>query len=64
MQKERLTFARVLIEVSLNHKKPTWILFADENGKIIEQEVFYDGSWYYVPHAITMGMRSRNVGNI
>lgn len=40
--KERLAFTRVLVEISLNHKYPTSILFENEWGKIREQDVEYE----------------------
>ncbi|XP_019264984.1 PREDICTED: uncharacterized protein LOC109242601 [Nicotiana attenuata] len=41
-QKERLTYARVLVEVKPHQKYPETIMFEDEKGRIVEQEVFYE----------------------
>ncbi|XP_019261815.1 PREDICTED: uncharacterized protein LOC109239682 [Nicotiana attenuata] len=41
-QKERLTYARVLVEVKPHQKYPYTIMFEDERGRIVEQEVFYE----------------------
>ncbi|XP_019225380.1 PREDICTED: uncharacterized protein LOC109206958 [Nicotiana attenuata] len=41
-QKERLTFARILVEVSINQQYPSTIMFENEYGKIIEQRVMYE----------------------
>ncbi|KAH0662372.1 hypothetical protein KY284_027303 [Solanum tuberosum] len=41
-QKERLTYARVLIEVPLNKEYPTEIMFENEVGRIINQRVEYE----------------------
>ncbi|XP_019254992.1 PREDICTED: uncharacterized protein LOC109233561 [Nicotiana attenuata] len=41
-QKERLTFARVLVEVKPHQSYPNTIMFEDEKGRIVEQEVFYE----------------------
>lgn len=35
-QKERLTFSRILVEVSINQQYPSTIMFKNEYGKIIE----------------------------
>lgn len=39
---ERLSFARVLEKISLNHKYPSMIMFENEHGKIVEQEIHYE----------------------
>lgn len=41
-QKERLTYAHVLVEVKPHKKYPNSIMFEDERGRIVEYEVFYD----------------------
>ncbi|XP_019246318.1 PREDICTED: uncharacterized protein LOC109225967 [Nicotiana attenuata] len=40
--KERMTFARVLVEVTLDQPYPQSIMFENEIGKIIEQRVHYE----------------------
>lgn len=40
--KERLAFARVLDEVSINQQYPKQVMFENEVGKIIKQEVYYE----------------------
>lgn len=46
--KERLAFARVLVEISLNQKYPTSVLFENEWGEIIEQDVKYEWKPIYI----------------
>ncbi|XP_070004295.1 uncharacterized protein LOC142163443 [Nicotiana tabacum] len=41
-QRERLTYARVLVEIELNQTYPTTIMFENEYEKIVEQNVVYD----------------------
>lgn len=41
-QKERLTYARVFVEDSINHSYLTSVMFENEHGTIIEQEVCYE----------------------
>ncbi|XP_070008393.1 uncharacterized protein [Nicotiana sylvestris] len=41
-KRERLTYARVLVEVKLNHEYPTSIRFENEAGKIVEQKIHYE----------------------
>ncbi|XP_019232983.1 PREDICTED: uncharacterized protein LOC109213625 [Nicotiana attenuata] len=40
--RERLTYARVLVEVELNNKYQNSVMFENEHGRIIEQEVVYE----------------------
>ncbi|XP_019238924.1 PREDICTED: uncharacterized protein LOC109218978 [Nicotiana attenuata] len=40
-QKERLIYARVLVEVKPHQKYPNTIMFEDEKGRIVEQEEVY-----------------------
>ncbi|XP_019236840.1 PREDICTED: uncharacterized protein LOC109217066 [Nicotiana attenuata] len=40
--RDRLIYARVLVEVKLNQQYPTSIRFENEIGKIIEQEIHYE----------------------
>ncbi|XP_060211753.1 uncharacterized protein LOC132639317 [Lycium barbarum] len=40
--KERMTYARVLVEVPLNEEYPTSVMFENEYGKIVEQEVEFE----------------------
>lgn len=40
--KERMTFARVLVEVTLDQPYPQSIMFENEIGKIVEQRVHYE----------------------
>ncbi|XP_070008395.1 uncharacterized protein [Nicotiana sylvestris] len=41
-KRERLTYARVLVEVKLNQEYPTSIRFENEAGKIVEQKIHYE----------------------
>ncbi|XP_070018229.1 uncharacterized protein [Nicotiana sylvestris] len=40
--KDRLTYARVLVEMKLNHQYPSSIRFENKAGKIIEQAIHYE----------------------
>ncbi|XP_019259332.1 PREDICTED: uncharacterized protein LOC109237475 [Nicotiana attenuata] len=40
--KERLAFARVLVEMSINQQYPKQVMFENEVGKIVKQEVYYE----------------------
>ncbi|KAM3304511.1 hypothetical protein P3S67_011377 [Capsicum chacoense] len=40
--KERLMYARVLVEVTLDQDFPNSIMFENEKGQIIEQKVHYE----------------------
>lgn len=41
-KRERLTYARVLVEVKLKQQYPTSIRFENEAGKIVEQKIHYE----------------------
>ncbi|KAK4736499.1 hypothetical protein R3W88_000196 [Solanum pinnatisectum] len=40
--RERMTYARLLMEIPLNQEYPTCIMFENENGNIVEQRVEYE----------------------
>ncbi|XP_016452665.2 uncharacterized protein LOC107777186 [Nicotiana tabacum] len=40
--KKRLAFAKVLVEVLINQTYPTQVIFENEMGKIVKQEVYYE----------------------
>ncbi|XP_060170335.1 uncharacterized protein LOC132601250 [Lycium barbarum] len=54
--KERLTFARVLVEMPINKEYPTEVRFENEVGRIVEQRVEYE----WKP---TMCTRCKNFGH-
>ncbi|KAG5577524.1 hypothetical protein H5410_057658 [Solanum commersonii] len=40
--RERMTYAKLLVEIPLNQEYPTCIMFENENGNIVEQRVEYE----------------------
>lgn len=40
--RERMTFARVLVEVPINREYPKLVLFENEIGRVIEQKIVYE----------------------
>lgn len=40
--KEQLTYARILVEVSVNQQYPSRVMFENEHENIIEQMVVYE----------------------
>lgn len=61
--KERLAFARVLVEVSVNQKYPTQVMFENEMGKIVKQEVYYEWKTTLCPKCKILDMNCKIVGN-
>lgn len=54
--KERMTFVRVLVEVTLDQPYRQTIMFENRVAKIVEQRVNYEWKQHYARSATIMGM--------
>lgn len=53
--KEKLMYARVMVEVPLNQLYPDMIMFENELGKVVEQEVEYEWKKTLCEHCKNFG---------
>lgn len=58
--RQQLMFARVLIEVTLNHPLPNTIMFENELGCIVEQKVEYEWKPILCTHCKNYGHEIQN----
>ncbi|XP_060195284.1 uncharacterized protein LOC132624535 [Lycium barbarum] len=53
--KERLVYARVMVEVPMNKTYPEFVMFENERGQIVEQQVQYEWKPILCPHCKNFG---------
>nr|XP_009781839.1 PREDICTED: uncharacterized protein LOC104230675 [Nicotiana sylvestris] len=58
--KKRLALARILVEVSINQIYPTQVMFENEMGKIVKQEVYYEWKPTLYPKCKIFGHELQN----